>query len=189
MSRTNISAPTLAALAAANVEMFMLLELGFDSGTVYLCDLAFDVPWNGHTYLAAQGIGTIRPVSETDSESRGLVLTLSAVNQAAIAAALLEDVQGRPVTLRLAIVDGGSLRVDPNVWSGAMDTMTVEDNGDQPVIQVTCEHAMIAWAQPSGAKFSDPEQRLRDSGDLFFEYAAKVSETSLVWPSAVFFKV
>jgi hypothetical protein len=188
MSRTNIDSATLEALAAAQVQMFVLLELDFDSGRVYLCDLAFDVEWEGNTYLATQGIGSIEPITETDSEAKGITFTLSAVNSAAIAAAITEEVQGRQALLRLAIVDGATLRVDPNVWSGVLDVMVIEDDGRQPVIRVTAEHQMIAWQQPSGELFSDAEQKKRHPGDKFFEFTAQMAEATIVWPSREFFK-
>jgi hypothetical protein len=188
VSRTNLDAPTLAALAAAQVEMFYMLELDFDGGTIYLADLAFDVEWNGNTYQAALGIGTIEPIEETDTQAKGLTLTMAAVNQASIATALTEEIQGRALRLRLAIVDGTTLRVDPGVWAGSMDVMTIEDNGADPVIRVTAENQMIAWQQPSGALFSDPEQKERFPGDRFFEFVAQMSEANVVWPGKEFFK-
>jgi hypothetical protein len=188
MSRTALDAETLAALSAANVQLFALVELDLEGGTVYLCDLAFDVEWNGQTYLAAQGIGTIQPTTETDTEAKGITFTLAAVNTAAIASALTEHVQGRGALIRLAVVDGTTLRVDPNVWSGVLDVMTVEDDGHEPVIRVTAEHQMIAWQQPSGALFSDPEQKKRHPGDKFFEFAAQMAEVTIVWPGKDFFK-
>lgn len=188
MSRTTIDPDTLTALQAANVTMFVLLELDFDTGRVYLCDLPFDVTWNSNTYQAAQGIGTIHPIAETDTEAKGVTFTLTAVNQAAIAAALTEDVQGREALIRLAIVDGTTLRVDPNVWSGVLDVMTIEDDGREPVIRVTAEHQMIAWQQPSGALFSDAEQKARHPGDKFFEFTAEMTEATIVWPNREFFK-
>lgn len=188
MSRTTIDADTLTALAAANVQMFAMVEIAFDSARVYLCDLPFDITWDGHTYQAAQGIGSIEPITETDTEARGIALTLSAVTQAVIAEALTEDVQGREVLIRLAIVDGETLRVDPVVWKGVMDLMTIEGSTTQPVVRVTGEHQMIAWQQPSGSLFSDAEQQERHTGDLFFQYAAQVAEATIVWPAASFFK-
>ena len=185
MSRENVPSAMITALAAANVKMFAMLELAFDSGTLYLCDLPFNVDWNGNTYLSAQGIGKIEAVTETDAEARGLVFTLSAVNQAIIASALTEDVQGRAAILRLAVVDGSTLRVDPNVWSGVMDVMTIEvENLQEPVVRVTAEHQLIAWKQASGALFSDAEQQARNPGDKFFEYAADVANQTIIWPTA-----
>lgn len=188
MSRTALDAPTRAALAAAHVTSFLLVEMGFDSGTVYLTTSPHDVTWSGHTYQAAQGIGSIEPITETDAEARGLAFTLSAVPQSAIAGALTEPVQGRPVLVRLAVVDGGTLRVDPNVWSGRFDQMTIEDSAGAAQIRVTAEHAMIAWQQARGTLFSDQDQRQIDASDLFFEYAAKMAEATIVWPNKSFFK-
>lgn len=188
MSRTSVDAPTLAALAAAHVTSFMLLELGFDSGTQYLTSTPHNVDWGGNTYLAAQGIGSIDPVGETDTEARGLAFTLTAVPQSAIAGALTEPVQGRPITLRMAVVDGATLRVDPNVWSGHFDVMSIDDSARGPVIRVTAEHALIAWQQPSGALFSHQDQQAIDATDLFFEFAAQMSDTTIVWPNKSFFK-
>lgn len=188
MSRTNIDSNTAAALAAANVSMFALVELDLDSGRLYLADLPFTVTWNGNDYLGASGIGTIEPITETDTEARGILLTLSAVQSAAISTALTEDVQGRECLIRLAIVDGTTLRVDPCVWRGVMDVMTLEDDGQQPVLRVTAEHQMIAWQQPSGSLFSDAEQQARYSGDKLFEFSAQIAEATIVWPSAAFFK-
>ena len=90
MSRSNIDAPALAALAAANVKAFCLLELAFDGGTVYLCDLAFSVTWSGNTYLPAAGIGSIEVVTETECAG-GLCVTVTA---------------NRPVSARICWSDG-----------------------------------------------------------------------------------
>jgi hypothetical protein len=187
MSRTALDPSMLSALAAAHVTSFLLLELGFDSGTQYLTSAPHNVPWDGHDYLAAQGIGSIEPIIETDSEARGLSFTLSAVAQSAIAGALTEDIQGRPVLLRMAVVDAGALLVDPNVWSGRFDAMTIEDGPSGPVIRATAEHAMIAWQQPSGQLFSDQDQQAIAPGDLFFQHAAKMAEATIVWPAKSFF--
>ena len=188
MSRTNLDAPTLTALQQAQVSMFVMLELDFLSGRVYLCDLPFDVSWNGNTYLAARGIGTIEPITEADGEALGIVMTLSAVQQAHIASALTETIQGREALVRLAIVDGTTLRVDATVWRGLMDVMTIDDNGSQPVIRVTAEHQMLGWQTPSGKLFSDPEQQEAYAGDKFFEYAAQIAEATIVWPAKEFFQ-
>lgn len=175
------------ALAQPHVTLLLLLELGWDSGTQYLTTAPHDVQWGGHTYLAASGIGSIEPTTETATEARGLTFTLSAVPTSAIALALAEQVQGRPVVLRLGVVDAGVLRVDPGMWSGRFDVMTVDDSAPNPVIRVTAEHAMLAWQTPTGALFSDAEQQAEHAGDLFFAFSAQMAEATLVWPNKSFF--
>lgn len=191
MSR-NLATAFGAAVRQPHVTMLVLLELYLDGGTQYLASTPHDVDWNGNTYVAAQGIGTIEPTTETDTEARGLTFTLSAVGVANLAGAF-EDVQGRKVILRLAIVDSSTspptLRVDANVWSGALDVLTIDDTPGAPVIRVTAEHAMLAWQQPTGQLFSDQDQRAVDPADEFFEYAAEMAEATLVWPNKSFFEV
>ena len=188
MTRGVLDANLLAALNSAHVSSFVLIEMDFDSGMLYLTTAPHDVDWNSNTYTAMQGVGSIAPTVETDAGAQGLTFTLSGVPQSAIAGALTEDVQGRAVVIRLAVIDGTTLRVDPNVWSGSLDVMSIADGTDSAVIQVTAEHALIAWQQPSGALFSDAEQQLRHPGDKFFEFAAQMAEATLVWPDKSFFK-
>ena len=182
-----IDSATATAVDQPHVTFLLLLELYFDAATQYLTTAPHSVDWSGNTYLSAQGIGTIEPTVETDTQARGLTFTLAAVNEAAIAAGF-EQIQGRAVILRLGIVDAGVLRVDPNVWSGSLDVTTIEDVAGQPVIRVTAEHSMLAWQHPPGQLFSDQDQRAIDPTDAFFEHAAAMAEATIVWPSKEFFK-
>lgn len=165
-----------------HVTMFLLIQLDFDSGTVRLATLGHDVTYDGHTWTAAQGIGAIEPITETADGAMGLSFTLAAATEASIASALTEPVQGRSITLKLAILDGTTLRVDPNVWSGTFDVMTIQD-GVKPLIKVTAEHDMVRWQTPSGALMSAADQAQVDPADMFFEFAAEMSEKTIVWPS------
>ena len=188
MSRINIPAPALAALQAAHVTHFTLLELQLDSGTQYLAALAHNVEVDGTTYLAAQGIGSIEPVRETAAEAAGLAFTLSAVPSAAIASALAEPLQGRPVILKFVILDGTTPRLDPVAWQGTLDAPTITDGGATAEIRVTAEHALLRWQQPTGQRFADADHQQRHPGDPFFQYAAQVAQDTLVWPGKEFYR-
>ena len=102
--------------------------------------------------------------------------------QSALALALTEHVQGRPVTVLLAVVDGEDLLVDANVWSGQLDVMSIED-GEAPIVRISAEHQLIAWEEPAGLLYSDADQQALHPGDKFFEYTASLVEATVVWPS------
>lgn len=191
MSRTGVDAEFDEAANRPHVTFLLLLELYLDAGTQYLVSTPHDVEWDGHNYVAAQGIGTIEPTTETATEARGLTFTLSAAASANLAGAF-EEVQGRKVILRLGIVDQTvnppTLRVDPNVWTGTLDVTTIDDNPANPVIRVTAEHSMLAWQQPPGQLFSHQDQQAIDPTDMFFEHAAAMTEATLVWPDKTFFR-
>lgn len=188
MARLNIPGPLATALAQSHVTAFLLLELAFDSGTQRLAALPFDVVVEGQTYTAAQGIGTIEAIKETGAQAAGLAFTLSAVPSAAIASVLTEPLQGRRVTVKLAVVDGSTLRIDPVVWQGTLDVPTITDGGDVAQIRITAEHAMLRWQNPTGQLYSHADQALRDPADLFFEFGSRVAKDTLVWPAKEFFR-
>lgn len=186
MSR-GIDAPTAAALAQPHVTTMLLCELHLDGGIQYLTSAPHDVDWGGNTYRTPGGLGSVEAIAESSTEARGLVFTLAAVNEAAIAGAF-EEVQGRKCVLRLGVLDGTTLRVDPNVWTGSLDVLTIEDQAGQPVVRCTAEHSLIAWRTPPGQLFSHADQQAIDPSDLFFQYAADIAEATIVWPNKEFFK-
>lgn len=187
MSRINLDAPTQAKLLEAHITCFMLAEFGFTSGTQYLTDTPFNVTVGSQVYTAAQGLGTIEPITETSTEAKGIAFTMSGVSQSAVAGALTENVQGRPITLKLAIVDGTTLRIDPCVWAGRFDVMSIDD-GQMATIRVTAEHSLIAWSQPKGTLGTHADQQIRSISDLFFRYEAEMAEKVITWPNKSFFK-
>jgi hypothetical protein len=188
VSRSNLPAATKAALAQAHVTAFAVLELGFDSGTQRLAALPFDVEVEGQTYTAAQGIGTIEPIKETGAQAAGLAFTLSGVPSSAIASVLTEPLQGRGVVVKLVVVDGSTLRVDPVVWQGTLDVPTITDGGQTAQIRITAEHAMLRWQNPTGQTYTTADQAARNPADKFFDAVAQVAKDTLVWPSKEFFR-
>lgn len=188
MSRISLPGGMAALLADAHVTWFVLLQLDLDSGTQYLTSTPFDVDYGGHTYVAAQGIGTVEPITETAGEVQGMTYTLSGVPSSAIAGVLTEPLQGRTATLRLAVLSGTTVTVDPVVWQGALDVPTIEDDGATCTIRVTAEHALLGWQQPSGRLFSNEQQQADYSGDKFFEFAAGLADATIVWPGREFWR-
>lgn len=180
----NLPAGVEGALDQGHVVMFLLVELYFDGGTVYLSGLGHDVNHGGNTYVATQSIGSVAPTTESGSGVRGLTFTLSASGSAAIASALTEPVQDRKVVVKLGVLDAsGDLLIDPNVWTGYLDVMTITDSARQPTIKVTAEHAMARWQQPSGKLFSHADHIIDYPNDKFFEFADEMASKSIIWPS------
>lgn len=183
MSGRSITTAMQAALDAGYVQWFPLVFMDLDSGPLYVCGAPFDVEWDGNTYSTLHGMGSIEPITETDTRQSGLAFVLSGVPESAIATVLTEHVQGRPVVVRLAVVADGALHVDPNVWSGQLDVLEFSD-GESPQVRVTAEHHLIAWEEPAGLMFSDADQQRLHPGDLFFANTASLVEATIVWPTA-----
>lgn len=176
-----------AAMQASHVDGFVFVEMRLDSGTLYVAGLSFPFTYGGHTYLPVLGLGGINEILETDAEVAGLTFSLSGVPESSLALVLSEHVQGRVVIVGQATVVAGVVYVDPCVWQGYLDVMTIDDRGPNATITVTAEHILAAWAEPNQLLFSHEDQQLISAGDKFFEYSAQMSNATIVWPHKEFF--
>ena len=177
------------AMALGSVNAFPLLEFQFASGTDYICGLAHDVVYNANTYLGAGGALSIEAMRETATQTEGLKVTLVGSTAANVALALSEKVQGRLMTLRLALIDGaGALQVDDNVWTGLMDTLQLDDSADRSVGVITAEHMRVIWERPRPKRYTDAQQQIDFPGDLGLQYVEEMAEAQIVWPGKEFFQ-
>jgi hypothetical protein len=188
MPDRGVNATALTNLTSQVVTDFPLIEMQLASGILRIAALNHSVDWNGFTWLPDRGLGRIEAIKESGAEMAGLSFELSAVPTALISAALSENVRGRPIIVRNATLNGTVVSVDDNVWTGQLDTMTIEDGKDSAVIRVTAEHRMVFWQSPHPVDFSHAAQQLVDPTDTFYSRMADIANKTLVWPSAAFFK-
>ncbi|MFM2056035.1 MAG: hypothetical protein RLY71_420 [Pseudomonadota bacterium] len=190
MTARNLGVSFAAALQADHVRLFPLVEIGFASGTQYLCGLDFPVTWSGNTYQPALGLIDIEAIRETAESFEGIKLTISGVTSASLGSAMSERMQGRPLTLRMAVLDAANaLQVDINCWSGLMDAPLISDdpNGSATVTLVA-EHRMATWDRPRTKRYTDAQLQADFPGDLGLQYIAQMEQQRIVWPRAEFFK-
>ena len=189
MTARNLSTPFATALQQAHVRPFPLVEIGWTSGTQYLCGLDFAVSYGGNSYTPALGLMKIEPVRETADSYEGLKIEISGVSSSSLAIALTEPMQGRPLTLRMAVLDASNaLQVDANVWSGLMDSPTIVDGRDSAVVTLVAEHRMATWDRARTKRYTDAQLQTDYPGDLGLQYVAQLEQQRIVWPRAEFFK-
>ena len=170
------------AVQREHIVWFWLAELQLLGGTVRLAGLDFDVQWGGHDWTGARGLGAIAPIEETPGVITGLQLTLAGVTQEHIAAVLAEPIQGRPVIIRVAVLDTSTeppaLAVDPNVWQGLLDVQRFSE-GSATVV-VNAENRLVEWDRPRLLRYSDADHRRLWPHDGFFRLAAAMAERDIV---------
>jgi hypothetical protein len=188
MTSRNIDATALSNLTSKHVTNFPLVEMQLATGTLYIAGLPHSIDWNGHTWLADKGLGSIEPIVESTGEVVGCTFTLSGVPSSIISQVLTENVRGRLVIVRVATLNGTTVSVDANVWQGGLDTMTIVDGEDTATVQVTAEHKLISWQTPHPVNFSHQEQLLVDATDTFYSRMAELATKPIIWPNKEFFK-
>lgn len=171
-SDRNLDVGTAAAIKQPHVPCFPLVQMDFDSATVRVAGLDFNVEYpvgSGNLWLAVRGLGSMEAITETSESVEGIKFTLAGVPTSAIAEAQQEKYQGRKCTVLWAFLDGSTMHVDPVAWQGRLDIPTIERGQSTCTISVTAEHSMADWRRKRELLFNSASQRRIDPADTFFD--------------------
>lgn len=189
MSARNLTSGFAAALLAGHVRAFALVDIGWTSGAQYLCGLDFAVSSGGNTYQPTLGLLNIETVRETADSFEGLKIDLAGVSSSSLAIALAERMQGRPLMLRMAVLDAtNTLQVDANCWSGLLDSPLIVDGRDGAKVTLNVEHRLARWDKPMTKRYTHAQLQADFPGDLGAEYIGQTEQMVVTWPQAEFFR-
>lgn len=178
MSRT-VPSSLLSALAQPEVEPFYAVEMLFDSGAVRLWTGYGDRTINSETYVAAGNLVNIEGLGEvSDLSARAITVTLSGISQELVSMALQEAYQRRTCRVYFGVV-GVSDVIE--VFSGLLNTMSIEDSGDSSVISVTVDSKLVETEKASNRRYTSENQKSRHPTDTFFDYVSAIQDADIVW--------
>ncbi len=174
-----------------HIRMVTFAKLGFGSGTIYLHDSIGTFVWTdpvdgSKSWLGVGDFGGISTVQEsTQMSGFEVTLVLSGLDSALMNEVLVQNYQGRTVTLYLGALDldTGLLLATPNeIWSGQMDVARLSlGAADQNAIEIVCESDFAKLDDINGRTFSDSDLQAEFSGDTFLQYMTAMEDTNVVW--------
>lgn len=184
-----LNAGALSAIAQPSVALVQLVKMDL-SAPVYLNSSSWNLTWAGNTYTGTGTLGSVRQIEDSPGEVKGVRFTLSGIPVDAIALALVEPVQGKPVTIYTAIFNPATYQIaDAAVeWAGKLDVFNIAENGETCTLEVTAEHSGIDLLRPNVVRYSNSDQRRLFPSDRGFEYVVDQSDQAIVWPSREFYK-
>ena len=177
---TQVSASQLSPIILASLAFQTPLNLWSGYGTI---------TYSGTGYLGIGTLGTISPVEETtDLAARGISMQLSGVPTALIAVALTENYQGKACSIMFGALDSsGALVSTPiTIFSGRMDVMSINDDGQNATIGMTAENKLVDFRRPREVRYTDEEQKNLYSGDKGLEFVNSIQEKEIYWGNAKF---
>ena len=183
MSRTLTSAMQAVATSEV-VRPIVLVQCDFDSGALNL--------WNGIGNLTVSsvdyvGAGTLLSIStmkeSADLAANGMTVTLSGITEPLISKARDEDYQGRELKVLLGAMDStNSIIASPVIlFSGFMDTMTIQDSAETATISVSVENRLIEFQRNRIRRYTSEDQKIDYPTDKGLEFVAEISEKEIVW--------
>lgn len=177
MSRTVPSA-LLTALGQPEVELFYAVEFNFDSGPVRFWTGSGEKIIGVDTYVGTGNLLTIDGIDEVnDLSAKSISLSLSGVPSSLVSLALQEPYQRRRCKIYLGTSDTTVIEI----FSGLMNTMTIQDEGESSVISLTVESKLVELERSSNWRYTDVNHKSRNAGDEFFSYVSSLQDVSIVW--------
>jgi len=157
----------------------------FDSGPVCLWTGFGDIDYARSTYHGTGNLGAITPIEETTQlRANGMQIALSGIPSANISLALAEPFRGRRCDIYLACVDSTTcaLIADPvRIFSGKMDTMTINDGAENATIAINVENMLIDLDRSRNLVYTDECQRSLYPGDKGFQFVAPLANKVFTW--------
>ncbi len=183
MSRTLTSAMQNATTADL-VRPIFLVQMAFPTANLNMWSGIGDLTVGGVDYIGAGNLLSVGDISEsTELQANGIRLSLSGISGPLITKARDEDYQGRELTILLGAMDSSnSMIADPVVmFSGFMDTMTINDAGETAIISVTAENRLIEFEKTRVRRYTAEDQKIDFPNDKGLEYVAEMAEKEIVW--------
>ncbi|MEM9786797.1 MAG: hypothetical protein AAF801_09880 [Pseudomonadota bacterium] len=181
MSRT-VPTQILTALARPNVNPFLAVEMLFDTEPLRLWTGLAPRNINAETYAATGQLLEIGGLEEVSTLSSTVAtLTLTAISSSMVALALDEPYQGRPCAIYFGCTDVAEV---VEVFSGQMNTMTIEDSGKFSRITLTIDSKLVLLDRKSERRYTHESHIARHPGDTFFSYVADLQDRQIVWGRA-----
>lgn len=159
--------------------------------TLYLWTGLGTLSYGGNDYAGTGSLLTIDGIQEIlEVVSRGLTVTLDGIGTSEVNGegdtildlAYRTEYQNRPFTLSLALidVDDRSIIGEPIImFSGLMDVMNPQEDGETATISLTVENALVALERPVGRTYTAEDQKERYSGDTFFDQMAELQNMEI----------
>ncbi len=178
MSRTVPSA-LLTALSQPEVQPYYAVELDFDTAPLRLWTGYGDRTIGVDTYTGSGNLLSVSGLDEVnDLSAKNITLTLSGIPASLISIALTEPYQRREVKVYFGTADTSS---PIEVFSGVMNTMSIEDAGETGTIVLDVESKLIRLERASNRRYTHENHIARHSGDTFFSFVADLQDKDVIW--------
>ena len=185
MSRT-ISSSLTAVLGDAEIEPYYAVDLDFPSGNLRLWTGFGNRTISSNTYLGSGDLMRIDGLEEaSDLSSRGTTLTFSGVPSNLVTYALTEEYQGH-----LCYIYWGIKSVSDvvEVFSGYMDKITIQDDGETSTISLSVESRLITLERPNARRYTQAShdaviatEGYSNTTDTFFKWVTQLQDKQIPW--------
>lgn len=169
----------LTALTGAAIQPYYAVEMMFDTAPLRFWSGLGDRVIEGNTYLGAGSLMNISDLEEVgDLSAKSATITLSGIPSELVSLALVEPYQRRLCRILLGEVSASEAI---EMFSGKMNTMTIEDAPETATISLTIESRLVELGRSKTRRYNHESHIARYPGDNFFSYVADLQDRQVPW--------
>lgn len=171
----------LTALAAETCSPYYAAIFYFDSGTVGLWTGVGDKVIDGVTCIGAGHLLTFSGLGEVnDMSAKAITISLDGIgsNPDMLTKAFTEPYQRRRCRM---FIGEESVSAVGEVFTGRINTMTVDDDGTTSTISVSVSSKMEEAERARDWRYTDESHQQRYDGDIFFSFVQSLQDQQLEW--------
>lgn len=181
------------ALAQPVVRVVYFVQFDFAGGTSRLSTANFPITWGGHEWSGVGSIGSIGAVEESEGlEARSITFGLNSAQPAWLALAMgdVAEYRGREAKMYMCPMTESFQLIDTpeRCWSGKMDSVTVNVDGENGSIQLKCETSAFGLKRAPALRLNAAQHRKQYPTDTGLDYLIDLIATPQVWLSQRFQK-
>lgn len=169
----------MTALTQAAIQPYYAVEMLFDTAPVRFWSGLGERIIEGNTYLGAGSLMRISELEEVgDLSAKSATVSFSGIPPELVSLALVEPYQRRVCRVLL-----GETSTAPAVemFSGKMNTMTIEDAPDSAIIQLSIESRLVELGRSKPRRYNHESHIARYPGDNFFSFVADLQDRQVPW--------
>lgn len=171
-------------IEAKELSPIILIKAEFDSGDLRFWTGYGEITFDSEVYTGSGDLVKMNRVEETQSLSaNNVAFELSGVPSSLISIALTEDYQGRTVTAWFGALDNnGSIIADPyQIFSGFMDVMNIQDDGESATITVNSESELIVLKEAKERRYTPEDQKQDYPSDEGLDFVPLIQDIELTF--------
>lgn len=172
------------AVSSDVVRPVVFVQCAFDSGALNLWSGLGDLTADSVDYVGAGTLLSIGSIKESaELQANGVSVTLSGVTEPLLSKARDENYQGRSLKILLGVMDSTNTLIDNPfvIFSGFMDTMTIQDGAETATIRVTVENRLVEFERSRQRRYTAEDQKIDYPTDKGLEFVAEIAEKEIVW--------
>ena len=178
MSRT-VALDILTALSQPEVQPFYAIEFNFDTAPLYFWTGYGDREIEGNVYFGTGNLLTIGGLEEAaDLSAKSVTITLNGISSDIVALALSEPYQRRTCRILFGVQNVDAI---VEVFSGVMNTMTIQDSGETSTIELLVESKLVELERAKIRRYTHESQQARYPNDTFFSYVTALQDKDVIW--------